>query len=106
MGGTVKLIVKVKEIKGRCPVYKIGDKIVLDEGYKMNLEETTAVCMHSLSSLLPYYNAIAKGIEPKRLGLAKTEREDYAYVQCLDPCEYTQGGTVVFEIGRGLNNKI
>lgn len=100
MGGVVKLIVKVKEIKGRCPVYKIGDKIVLDDGYRMNLVETTAVCMHSLSSLLPYYNAIMKGIEPKDLGLARMEGGDYAYVQCLDPCNYTGGGTVIFEIER------
>ena len=27
-----KLLVTVKEIKGHCPVYKIGDRIVLDEG--------------------------------------------------------------------------
>lgn len=78
----------------------MGDKIVLDEGYKMNLVETTAVCMHSLSSLLPYYNAISKGVEPERLGLAKVEGGDCAYIQCLDPCEYTGGGTVVFEIRR------
>lgn len=45
-----KLIIKVKEIKGNCAVYKKGDCIVLDEGYRMNLQETDNVCMHSLSS--------------------------------------------------------
>ncbi len=29
-----KLTIKVKEIKGICPVYKPGEKIVIDEGYK------------------------------------------------------------------------
>jgi hypothetical protein len=29
-----KLTIKVKEIKGICPVYKSGEKIVIDEGYK------------------------------------------------------------------------
>jgi len=24
--------------------------------------------------------------------------KDKAYVQCLDPCDYTGGGTVIFEI--------
>lgn len=33
----MKLIIKVKGIEGNCPVYKIGDKIVLDEGYIVNL---------------------------------------------------------------------
>jgi hypothetical protein len=46
----MKLIIKVIEIKGTCPVYKIGDKIVLDEGYIVNHVETDNICMHSLAS--------------------------------------------------------
>jgi len=92
----MKLIVKVIKIKGTCPVYKEGDKIVLDEGYIMNLKETDAVCMHSLASLMPYYNALSRGVNPESLGLTKKGKK--AYLQCLDPCEYTGGGTVIFEI--------
>jgi len=91
-----ELIIKVVEIRGRCPVYSLGDTIVLDEGYKLNLKETTHICMHSLASILPYYNALYNGVPPERLGLAN--REGKACVQCLDPCEITGGGTVVFEI--------
>ncbi len=94
----MKLTVEVMDIKGKCPVYEIGEKIVLDEGYKVNLEETDNICMHSLASLLPYYNALAKGISPAQLGLAKKGEE--AYIQCLDPQEYTEGGTVTFRIKR------
>ena len=94
----MKLIVEVIDIKGKCPVYEIGEKIVLDEGYKVNLEETDNICMHSLSSLLPYYNALAKGVSPVLLGLVN-KGED-AYIQCLDPQEYTDGGTVTFRISR------
>ena len=94
----MKLIVEVIDIKGKCPVYEIGEKIVLDEGYKVNLEETDNICMHSLSSLLPYYNALAKGVSPVQLGLVN-QGED-AYIQCLDPQEYTDGGTVTFRISR------
>jgi uncharacterized repeat protein (TIGR04076 family) len=92
----MKLIIEVLEIEGTCPVYKIGDKIVLDEGYKVNLEETDHICLHSLASIIPYHTALAKGIPPRELGLAKTG--DAAYVQCLDPLKYTGGGTVTFKI--------
>ena len=94
----MKLIVEVIDIKGKCPVYNTGEKIVLDEGYKVNLKETDNICLHSLASLLPYYNALAKGVSPVQLGLAK--EGDEAYIQCLDPLEYTDGGTVTFKIKR------
>ena len=91
-----KLIIKVIKVKGICPVYKVGDRIVIDEGYKLNLEETDNVCMHSLASIMPYYVALSKGIDLKTLGLAK--KGNKAYLQCLDPCKFTGGGTVVFEV--------
>ena len=93
------LIIKVVEIRGNCPVYSKGDKIFLEEGYRVNLSRTDAICMHSLASILPYYNALSKGASAKELGLSKQSGEDNkAYVQCLDPCKYTGGGTVIFEI--------
>ena len=64
-----KLVIKVVKIKGKCPVYSVGDRIVLDEGYKLNLKETTNVCMHSLASIMPYYNALYNGVAPEKLGL-------------------------------------
>ena len=93
-----RLVITVKEVRGRCPVYKEGDKIVLEEGYKMNLRETDALCFHSAASLIPYHVALYRGIKPTEIGLAKEGSR--AYVQCLDPCQYTDGGTVVFEIER------
>jgi len=94
----MKLIIEVIEIDGKCPVYRMGERIVLDEGYKVNLTETDNICMHSLGSLLPYYNALAKGVSPLELGLAKEGKD--AYIQCLDPQRYTEGGTVTFKISR------
>ena len=91
------LIVKVKEIKGTCTVYSLGDSIFIREGYILDTKNSPAVCMHSLASLMPYYVALSKGISPQTLRLsgAKSNR---AYLQCLDPCEITGGGTVIFEI--------
>ena len=91
-----KLVIRVKEIKGHCPVYKIGDKIVLDEGYRLNLEETDSMCLHSVASILPYYIALYRGVDLQELGLSRDGKK--AHVQCLDPCDYTDGGTVIFEI--------
>ena len=90
------LIAKVVAIEGNCPVYRLGDKIVIEGGFRLNLEETDAVCMHSLASLMPYYVALSKGVSPTQLGLAGEGGR--AYVQCLDPARYTGGGTVTFEV--------
>lgn len=94
----MKLIIKVIDIQGNCPVYQVGQKIVLDEGYKVNLKKTDAICIHSLASLLPYHTALSKGIDPVELGLAREGKD--AYIQCLDPQTYTGGGTVTFKISR------
>ena len=95
----MKLIAKVVEIKGRCPVYEVGNKITLKDGYILDTEESDMVCMHSLASILPYYVALAKGVEAKEIGLSRGDSKE-AYVQCLDPCEITGGGTVRLEISR------
>jgi uncharacterized repeat protein (TIGR04076 family) len=97
----MKLIVKIVEIKGRCPVYEVGNTITLQEGYILDTEKTDIVCMHSLASILPYYVALAKGVEAKEMGLSRGDSKE-AYIQCLDPCEITGGGTVRLEISRVL----
>lgn len=90
-----RLIIKAVEIKGRCPVFKVRDKVVI-EGPQVNLEETDAICTHAFASFLPYIVALRKGIKASEIGLGKGEK---AYVQCLDPGPpYTDGGTVIFEI--------
>jgi len=98
----VKLVITVEAIKGRCPAYRVGDRIVLDNGYRFNLKETTACCMHSLGAILPFYCALAKGVEPRNMGLAHKDDPDAnrAWIHCPDPCEQTGGGTVLFSIER------
>ena len=97
----MRLIIKVVDIKGKCPVYEIGNRIVLQQGYILDPKETDIVCMHSLASILPYYVALAKGVKAKDLGIAKGDSSE-AYVQCLDPCDLTGGGTVFFQISRAI----
>jgi len=92
------LRIEVHEVKGRCPVHKVGDKIVID-GPRIVLEETDSVCVHALSSLLHYTIALDEGVDPRKLGLSK--KLNSAYIQCVDPGEpFTGGGTVIFKCCR------
>ncbi|CAB1056867.1 hypothetical protein D1BOALGB6SA_1606 [Olavius sp. associated proteobacterium Delta 1] len=89
------LKVKVKEIKGTCSVYKLGDSFMLKDGYRLVTD--IPLCMHSLAALLPHYNALRIS-DPDKWGLAGKDDKTKAYVQCLDPYSYTDGGIAVFEI--------
>jgi len=89
-----ELVFEVAEIRGKCPVYKKGDRIVI-RGPEIDLKRTDALCIHALASLLHYAVALREGVDPIKLGLSKDK--NYAYIQCLDPSEpYTEGGTVIF----------
>jgi uncharacterized repeat protein (TIGR04076 family) len=92
------LEIEVVEVRGRCPVYKVGDKIVVDDP-EIVLEKTDALCTHALSSLLHYVLVLERGASPVELGLSKPEDLENSYIQCVDPGEpYTQGGTAIFKI--------
>ncbi len=99
MNDVYRLVVTVKEIRGKCPVFKVGDRIVI-EGPEIATEETDALCVHAFGSMLSIVIALGRGVSFKELGLAK-EEGNVGYVQCLDPGPpYTPGGTVIFEIRR------
>ena len=92
--------IEVVEVRGRCPVHKVGDKIVID-GASIVLDRTDALCIHALSVILHYAVALDEGVDPVKLGLTKPEDRENAYVQCVDPWKpYTDGGTVIFRIKR------
>jgi uncharacterized repeat protein (TIGR04076 family) len=94
-----RLVITVKKIRGKCPVFKVGDKIVV-ETPKIVVSKTDNLCIHALGSMLSMLVPLSQGISFKELGLAKEENEK-GYVQCLDPGKpYTDGGTVLFEIKR------
>ena len=88
------LLVQVVDVQGHCPVYTVGDGFHIVDGYRLVAE--IPLCMHALQSLAPYYVALSRGVKPADLGLVGPDGA--AYVQCLDPQEVTDGGTVVFRI--------
>ena len=89
------LLVRVVDIQGHCPAYKVGDDFHIVDGYRLVVE--MPLCMHALQSLAPYYVALSRGVDPTDLGLVGHDGEA-AYVQCLDPHLYTGGGTVTFKL--------
>jgi uncharacterized repeat protein (TIGR04076 family) len=96
-----RLVITAKEIRGKCPVFEVGDRIAIDVP-KIIPKETDALCVHALGSMLSMIVALSRGVSFEELGLAKEEGE-VGYVQCLDPGPpHTFGGTVVFEIERTL----
>jgi uncharacterized repeat protein (TIGR04076 family) len=99
------LEIEVVEVRGYCPVYKVGDKMVIDDP-KIVLDETDALCTHALSSLLHYVLVLERGANPVGLGLSKPEDREHAYIQCLDPGKpYTHGGTVIFKVRKVKEKK-
>ena len=94
------LEIVVHEIRGSCPVYKVGDKMLIDDP-RVLVDKTDAICTHALSSLLHYVLVLEEGVDPVKLGLSKPEDREHAYIQCVDPGKpYTEGGTVIFRCRR------
>jgi len=94
-----RLIVTAMEIQGRCPVFKVGDKMVVDSP-RIVVDETDNVCIHALGCILSMIVPLSHGISFKVLGLS-TENGHKGFFRCLDPgTPYTNGGTVLFEILR------
>jgi uncharacterized repeat protein (TIGR04076 family) len=90
------LEITVEAIKGRCPVYRKGDRMVFD-GPEIVLEDTDALCTHALSTILHYTTILDEHWIPLELGLTREGDEKHAYLQCADPGQpYTEGGTVIF----------
>ena len=94
------LEIVVHEIKGKCPVYKIGDRLIINDP-EIILKKTDALCTHALSSLLHYVIILEHNWCPMKLGLTTPEDPENAYMQCVDPGRpYTEGGTVIFKCRR------
>ena len=61
-----RLIITVKEVKGNCPVFKVGDKIVVDSP-KIIVEKTDNHCIHAFGCMLSMLVPSSRGISFKKL---------------------------------------
>jgi len=97
--GKYRLVITVKSVRGNCPIYKVGERIVVDSP-RIVVKETDNLCIHALGCILSMIVPLSHGMSFKLLGLAKEEGER-GYFQCLDPGKpHTDGGTVLFEVKR------
>jgi uncharacterized repeat protein (TIGR04076 family) len=62
------LEIRVCEIRGKCPVHRVGDRMVVD-GPSIVLNKTGALCVHALSTLLHYVVALEEGADPIKLAI-------------------------------------
>ena len=98
-----RVIITVKEIRGHCPIYKVGDKILIEKFY-INSKNSQNICIHALSSMLTLLSSFLHGSSAVELGIGS--QENIGYLQCPDPgSPYTKGGTVLFELKRELVNE-
>jgi uncharacterized repeat protein (TIGR04076 family) len=51
-----KVVATIDSVHGTCPIYRGGEKIVMQDGI-LNLKETDAVCLQLLSTLIHEYMA-------------------------------------------------
>lgn len=84
--------ITVEEVQGQCPVFKVGDRLLL-RNQEIVLEECTpdTLCIHALGCI---YGTV--------LFARKGEPGIVHYAQCFDPGPpyAPEGGTVVFRIER------
>jgi uncharacterized repeat protein (TIGR04076 family) len=67
-----RLIITVKEIRGNCPVFKVGEKIVI-QSPKMVINETDNLCIHAFGCMLSMIVPLSHGTSFKQFKLNKNE---------------------------------
>lgn len=93
-----RVVIEVKEVRGLCPVYRVGDRMVIEKFY-VDTARSDNICVHALVAMATLLSAFMRGYSAKALGIG--DRDDVGYVQCPDPGPpYTKGGTVIFELRR------
>jgi len=93
-----KIKIIVKDIRGHCPIYKVGDEIIFD-GFYIDSSKSAPVCIHAFLSMASIIYAASHGVSLKDLGIG--ESDDSGFLTCPDPGPpYTSGGSVLFIIER------
>lgn len=95
-----RITYEVEEIRGACPLYEIGDKIVIDTKplETLNLEKSDKVCMRAVNNMCYrlVWTAGSDELLQHTVGINGECRN-----QCPNPGEpYTECGTVIFRTTR------
>jgi uncharacterized repeat protein (TIGR04076 family) len=93
-----RVIVSVEKIRGNYPMYKTGDKIVIDKFY-IKTKDSHKICIHAFAATTTLLSPFLHGTSAIELGIGS--EEDVGYLQCPDPGPpHTKGGTVLFKLKR------
>lgn len=106
--GRYRVIYEVADVVGSCPIYKKGDKVVIDpaeadqEVSIINLKETDAVCTRILgTTLLSYFMFFQVANEEELHEKYHTIKGGVHWSRCTEPGKpYTKRGYVTFRIYR------
>ena len=96
-----RVIYEVEEINGSCPIYKKGDKIVIDSQYPaevINLKESKAVCMRVLDNA--WSHVIYQTGSDKLLTYLGAGTGECRIACSMPGKPYTKCGYVMFRITR------
>lgn len=99
-----KVVVEVERIRGECPRFQDGDRIVYVEPAIL-LDETSIatrqLCPFALMNIFPYVVALGRGITAMELGLATNGDDGFVACQAPDRGETPKAhGQVVFAMRR------
>lgn len=101
-GVIYRVIYEVEEIRGECPLYKVGDKIVidtLDSTEVINLEESTpSPCVRAMGNMWDHL-VWQRGSDSVVAHLSGVNGECRIACPMIGP-PYTKYGNVVFRIRR------
>jgi uncharacterized repeat protein (TIGR04076 family) len=94
----IQIILTVEKIIGNCPIYKTGDKIVINKFY-IKSKDSQNICIHAFAAMTTLLSAFLHGTSALELDIGS--EEEVGYLQCPDPGPpYTKGGTVLFKLKR------
>lgn len=83
-----KVTLTVKESRGDCPYYQVGDRIIF-RGGELLKDESGRLCLYALSAMFPYITALTRD----------TPEEDWINrkksIQCPDDAR-----PVIFQVSR------
>ena len=82
------LLIRIKEIRGKCEIHKVGDCFCVEDGTISFPEPNKHLCMYALASLLPLLPAKERKIDEPDDWLPEVRE-----IQCPDP-----KGVVIWEI--------
>jgi hypothetical protein len=90
------LEMKVCKTRGKCPVYKVGDKMVINDS-KIIVGQNRCGLYSCTIDLASLRYILEHDWCPVKLRLTTSQDPDHAYTQGVDPKKpYTEGRTVFF----------